>query len=85
MFFHTELGGPKSSSRGTSSAKGPNSTWSVTINPSRLTQTPYDPSTPTPPPHTHPQTHNTQHSSEYRLDFTTSCQVHPNTAQQATS
>lgn len=41
MFFHTKLEGPESSSRGTSSAKGPNSTWSVTINPTSLTQTPH--------------------------------------------
>lgn len=40
MFFHTKLEGPKSSSRGTSSAEGPNSTWSMTINPPRADSDP---------------------------------------------
>lgn len=44
MFFHArEREGPVSSRGGTSSARGPNSTWSVTINPPRLSQTPHPP------------------------------------------
>lgn len=52
------------SGTGTSFAKGPNSTWSMTINPPRLTQTPHAPQI-----HNHPM----QHGKNF--DFTTSCQV----------
>lgn len=74
-FSIPELEGPvssssSSSSRGTSSAEGPNSTWSVTINPPRLSQTPHPNSLPP----------ITQQSSGVSLDFTTSCQVFSLTA-----
>lgn len=65
MFFHTNYKAPRVSG-GTSSAGGPNSTWSTTINPPRLTQTPHPPNSQSP---------NTRHSSGKSLDFTTSCQV----------
>lgn len=50
MFFHAQLEGPVSSSTGTSSARGLNSTWPMTVNPPGLTQTPPHPTPPHPPP-----------------------------------